>query len=530
MDRSQRPPVGGGGGGGSVRAARERMMAGAASRGPASQIPQPQYGNDSTRAYQQNPQAFKSKQPMPAALSVSRGDGQSRGVAISRPTQVPQWPLAGTIDNPNDQRQQFNQQPNYQPPSGRGQAPQRPPRPRNVPSMLDASKIQDHTPSFQYRAVGPAQEMEDDDMMSPDLKSPMSYTSRPSTISSVGTIPDFPMPLHPQASLIGPPRRSANLGPPPSARRGASSYYSNASFVSPIPEESPRTNPSHGSYASSAAMPSRWDDRAREDSYYEDEVYSDDQLSPGSPPTSPPNHHEEANLVRSASFGRAGKPTVVTMGRGSEKAESAKNYTPQTSNKLAKMGIFGPEAAALASANQKRPAPNAVQPEQRNTLWPTFGDSDSPLASGTGFIDGSSSSGSVPKVAQAITTNDASAVPTYAPTAVDPRISQILAATAAASGPRGETPPNTDRSFSRLSAIRRPPKLDIEAVRDAEARGSLTSLPDLIRRATRLAAMMEKGRRPTSRLALNDFSDEDLARDKELNSSEFIFFECGFSR
>jgi hypothetical protein len=61
----------------------------------------------------------------------------------------------------------------------------------------------------------------------------------------------------------------------------------------------------------------------------------------------------------------------------------------------------------------------------------------------------------------------------------------------------------------------------MDAVRDAEARGSLTSLPDLIRRATRLAAMMDRGKRPASRLnGLNDFGDfpteRQLEKDKEL--------------
>ena len=52
----------------------------------------------------------------------------------------------------------------------------------------------------------------------------------------------------------------------------------------------------------------------------------------------------------------------------------------------------------------------------------------------------------------------------------------------------------------RQQAMRRPPPLDIDAVRNAEARGSLTSLPDLIRRATQLATMIDKGKRPASRL------------------------------
>lgn len=57
--------------------------------------------------------------------------------------------------------------------------------------------------------------------------------------------------------------------------------------------------------------------------------------------------------------------------------------------------------------------------------------------------------------------------------------------------------------------VRRLPKLDIDAVRNAEARGSLTSLPDLIRRATRLASMIERGKRPASRMDdLTEFFNE----------------------
>jgi hypothetical protein len=70
----------------------------------------------------------------------------------------------------------------------------------------------------------------------------------------------------------------------------------------------------------------------------------------------------------------------------------------------------------------------------------------------------------------------------------------------------------------------------MDAVRDAEARGSLTSLPDLIRRATRLAAMMDRGKRPASRLNdLNDFgdffpTDSQMEKEKELEC-EFFFFQ-----
>lgn len=47
---------------------------------------------------------------------------------------------------------------------------------------------------------------------------------------------------------------------------------------------------------------------------------------------------------------------------------------------------------------------------------------------------------------------------------------------------------------ARIPASKRPPKLDIGAVREAEARGSMTSLSDLIRRATKLASNLDRGR------------------------------------
>lgn len=58
---------------------------------------------------------------------------------------------------------------------------------------------------------------------------------------------------------------------------------------------------------------------------------------------------------------------------------------------------------------------------------------------------------------------------------------------------------------------RRPPKLDMDAVRDAEARGSLTSLPDLIRRATKLASNLDHGRTASRSGVLNNNSSDRLA-------------------
>ena len=461
---------------------------------------------------------------MPQAL---QGQGPI-GVAISRPTQVPQWPLAASIETIKDQRN--NQQ--YQPPTGRGVAPQRPPRPSRVPSMLDASRLQEHTPSFQYK---PQQNQIDtrqqkgprypeEEITSPVLGSPMTQTSRPSTISSVGTIPDFPIPM--PLPLAGPPRKSANLGPPPSSRRGASSYYSQISYVSPIPEESPRTQRSHGSYASSAAMPTSWGSDSPgyelddEDEYAKigrERGIGNEAIEEGRESReSNLDDSDDRGLIRSASLGKRAKPSMITT-KSTEMREPQRACRPQPKQKpkLERMGILeGGQAVVTTGA-----ALTALRTRdgQRETVWPMMGNLDSPLAGGTGLIDksNSSSENEVPQVAKAPKAETAEPVPS------GPDPTAMLGAYNAASSlqPPGTAPTRTPSpGFSRLSAIRRPPRLDIDAVREAESRGSLTSLPDLIRRATRLAAMMDRGRRPASHLNdLNDFpSDSDLARDKEM--------------
>ncbi|SPJ70858.1 uncharacterized protein FTOL_00586 [Fusarium torulosum] len=388
--------------------------------------------------------AGQSRLPKQKSSTIGSKGGNS-GVAISRPQQVPQWPLPGP---PMAAMNQPDPEP-YRPPPGRPtQAPQRPPRPSQVPSMLDQSRLQEPTPVF----LSP----EPDDYQSYVPPSPSSRM----TTSSLGSLPDFPEPNQSTAQAsnrrsvsLNPPRASANLGPPPSSRRGVSSFYSHASFVSPIPEESLNSR-SHGSYASSAAMPDSWraNSRAVSPSYY------DETDSEKSQDSADDEFRDESRLVRSASIGKRGKPSLVTT----------------------KSVIMDPS---------HRPAPSPVQP----------------FDSGTGYVDASTNSSNTLPLANA--------TPAYNPhDSLSP--DAILGAFAAASAtnlsePPAPAPTPSPQPYSRLSAIRRPPKLDIEAVRKAEERGSITSLPDLIRRATRLATMIDHGKRPGSRFDnLNDFFDE----------------------
>ncbi|KAI0844304.1 hypothetical protein F5Y00DRAFT_266692 [Daldinia vernicosa] len=376
---------------------------------------------------------------VPPGLQLRDEQGQIE-MAISRPTPLAQWPLAGPVAAPLPS----DSEP-YRPPPGRSQPPPRPPRPSRVPSILDGSRIQEHTPIFQYTP----QNARASELSAPETT--QSESLRLSTNSSVGTIPDFPLPV--ATDSLTPTRRSSNLGPPPSSRRGASSFYSTISYVSPIPEESPRTR-SRTSYASSAAIPETFEsyspgyspgavsinDTIAEESFIDDDA-------------------DESSLVRSASIGKRGKPALITT-RSFEKRDS-----------------------------MLRPGPAPIQ--------------GGPFRDGTGYIEASSSSsGNISREAVgAGVTADNMLNAFESASATDPSLTRNIAP--------------SPRPYNRLSAIRRPPRLDIDAVRAAEARGSLTSLPDLIRRATRLASLMDRGRRPASRFDDLDFPEDIYGSDPE---------------
>ncbi|KAI9642514.1 hypothetical protein NHQ30_009319 [Ciborinia camelliae] len=493
--------------GGSVRRARERAAAGR----PMGSMPKPRPYDPSSPS--NIPNMPRARPQGPPGMSKNGGQG-TEGLAISRPTQVPQWPLIGT--NPDSEPK------HYEPPRNRGPPPQRPQRPSNVPSILDSSRIQDITPTFQYQPQQPQQPRQppqpqtrglprnqnnDFDQNYPPMQSPVASSSRPSTVSSVGTIPDFPVPVPVIPAIPQSAWRSANLGPPPSSRRGASSYYSQTSFVSPIAEVSeglgisPRTLPgSHSSYASSAAIPSSWGPespgfyRSDEDDYdYEDErrfeTVSEGRESRGS------DDNDDRGLIRSASIGKRATPSIITT------HSSAQSDTRKLGPTPLQQSTLGPV-------------------EAKN--WPMPENSNSSLAGGTGLIDPtpSSSDESIPTIALAITTDLPSRDGSKSPGA-NAMLGAYQAASALPSDTsRAKSPFANEGRFSRLSAIRRPPRLNMDAVRDAEARGSLTSLPDLIRRATRLASMIDRGKRPASRMGLDDFpSDRDLRNEKEIELS-----------
>ncbi|KAF2440505.1 hypothetical protein P171DRAFT_102069 [Karstenula rhodostoma CBS 690.94] len=380
----------------------------------------------------------------PIALAPSR----SVAPALS-PT--PQWPLTNDADDVLASRPGLLQ-PN------RGPPPQRPPRPTS-----DELPIQQLSPGYRdsFNCEDPFSPL------SGPSSRPLTTSSAHSETSSLGEIPDFPVPEPPMPTIQPLPRRMPSLGPPPSSRRGPSSYYTQISYVSPIAEEAEaRSNTirsHHGSFASSMAMP------ANGDLYYEDPfVRSDDEetITSDHGRLSPASDHDDRSglvtpaIVRQASLGRRTKPSMMTI-----KSVENSSTKRKTSNgeKEWEAGIGGAVLAAKDGIGGNGPA-------RLREISPDDASLDSPTYSDHKFRDPEKD--------------------------MDPEKDGSMAPSAfRLQGSRGA-------GFADRPGRPRPPRLDVDAVREAEARGSLTSLPELIRRATRLAANLDRGK-TASRLGLD---------------------------
>ncbi|KAL9088302.1 MAG: hypothetical protein Q9165_006227 [Trypethelium subeluteriae] len=547
---------------GSIKAARERlqaMMEGGEGirREPPPRIPPPRPTGPSQRG------------PFQGATSASQPPGS------------PQWPLTNDFfeDSPMGSPQ-------------RAQAPQRPPRPSYVPSILDPTKPRDFNdysdddilprqvppspprqpPKSPLRqqvsrasaqtasTLDPHRAYWEDDFASPTSTSMSPNTSRPvttssqSTTSSLGTIPDFPQaPAVPPVPQQPPPaqpssRRSPALGPPPSARRGPHSYYSHTSYVSPIVEET--ETKSRSSYASSTAMPSS----AAQDFYIEEG--SESQSDVDGPYTGDErrqirigNADAQAGLVRQASLGKRGRPALTTIksadnlrnDRDLLPSQRSPSLTPKESKFPKPRAAEYSTAATLGAAAASLDAPTSVGRRAQGSLPPSQGGTASvtptsdPLSTGTGFIDGESSASDEERgnqLEQELAARDrgrpdSSTEPNWADekmpvdqrsmnafggqkspvSPIDPRVAKILGGLERGGALDADvreqlTSPRPKGNLGDRVGAKRPPRLNVDAVKEAESRGSLSSLPELIRRATRLASNLERGK-TASRLGMD---------------------------
>ncbi|KAJ3494485.1 hypothetical protein NLG97_g4048 [Lecanicillium saksenae] len=380
---------------------------------------------------------FKSK-------GISQYEGGA-GKMISRPTPMPQYPAPETPTPTGNTTYPSS----YRPPLNRpSQAPQRPPRPSRIPSMVDQARLQEPTPLF----IAPVRTAKSTQESTYSQASPTSQYSSVQYPPNAGYITELPSTS--AMNQQNQQKKGAILGPPPSSRRGASSFYSNASFVSPIIEESPQSR-SHGSYASSAAMPENWSSVAENNRHAQADTFYEESITDISPESIYDEYGDERRLVQPVELDTT--PTATLPTAQQERFDA--NRTPN-------LPANGRRASwnALALGAARRMSGQRLE---------EFGDE--------------------PEKGEIIYTD----------------------ATATSGAPAGvHMAQNSSTSRPRNSLTNRGLRIDMDAVREAEQRGSLTSLPDLIRRATRLAAMIDKGRRPTSRLGnLNDYLDE-----KQLNA------------
>lgn len=187
-------------------------------------------------------------------------------------------------------------------------------------------------------------------------------------------------------------------------------------------------------------------------------------------------------------------------------------------------------AAALAAAAVSAPV-YAHANKSKDGLSKRTPSSDA-LSSGTGLLDPSSSESekeikkkssrellgaSLSKKQQ-----QRSREPSPLARELDPRMVEILGGLekgGALNPSNSEKLKTPTGGLSERAGKRRPPRLNIDEVRDAEARGSLTSLPDLIKRATRLASNLDRGK-TASRLGMNWFDGADSDAEKHRSVSD----------
>lgn len=387
------------------------------------------------------------------------------------------------------------------------------------------------------------------------------------------------MPQALQQTIYGSRNARPPLGPPPSSRKGPASYYPQIAPVHPIVEEtdsmrgsirnaSVAFDPAHSSYASSNAipigipgyyvqdrgsarsLPFEQHGRPSVDNAYEDlpsiqpiQEYAnerEDDSSRGEPSPEP------ATLIRQASLGKKTKPTLTTVkgslrqqGERRQQAVAAPSLEKETyagRPSISSMSSDGDEhdktieaggLAAVAGAAVAMPAAARLAPAQR----PSKGDI---LSSGTGLIDESDSDEPPKNLAkkpsrELLAANMPKAQlnrsqPRSPLAPVDPVADEIISANARGDGgfTMVDDPENTLQvpggDLTSRPSTRRPPRLDIDTVRDAEARGSLTSLPDLIKRATKLASNLDRGR-TASRLGMNFFIDANASGEDKSSRS-----------
>ena len=388
------------------------------------------------------------------------------------------------------------------------QPPQRPPRPSDASPM--------------FPALGQYEWEDGRDSMS-GYSTSSSRASTVATGSSTASIPDFPaipnVPPMPLPAYQLPPRR--NLGPPPSARRGASSYYSqSASFIPPIAEEA---SDKRSSYASSHVMPESWGDGPPD---YLAAVGIEEE------------EEEDTDTERLASADSSGRQS-----KASDYSESSNLVKPpRTKPLLPFMETIesGDESASLSSRGTKGKRELDWQARQDERFRPGFGARDgigrhnfkgqgnlhhpySGYASDATFLDSPRSPSPSFMSKNNYGTTSSRASPARS-SPIDPRIGAImnnLERGGALSSSKTTTPGTSAPPSIHEKHTRRPPPLNLESSNGSRSHGrsSSSSLPDLIRRATRLASNLDRGKTTSRAGVLDMLARKDMEKNVEVDKA-----------
>jgi hypothetical protein len=403
-----------------------------------------------------------------------------------------------------------------QPFSPRGPHPSRPPRPNEV-MPLQAATARNCIPARSPPRPGEDLPQYWNRVNKGPPKTTLSQTpedgsASEDSITSTSTPPRSDLPQPQNTTPPSPAPRKAQLIPPSSAKKGGSSLYSQGTSFSPILEESPDpTLRGRNSVASSRVVPDSWS--SHPDDYNFDRIQEkieegeDGRNSnlPASPESPNSMHDDTTGLVRQASMGKKMKPSLTKIRNSSENISNKKNEMIGLATITA-----GVAAGALAPSLERFPSPAARNsPSKGSTGNRTIIIDSSPSDSRSSSQD----SGNRPVPGAEPIGRSRSPLALGA----DRSARQPSSPLVVVSRPISKGPSMSDK----VPSNRRPPHLDMEAVRDSETRGSITSLPDLIRRATRLAANLDRGK-TSSRTGMREFSEKKEHRRRSGSISDIL--------
>lgn len=400
--------------------------------------------------------------------------------------------------------------------AGRGPPPPRPPRPDSVPPLQlenlrdDRQETQPQEPASAHDHQPKPQEEKSSKPPEDDDKLRSDGSSGPPHKLPVNEVPESSLGAVPQIPAL-PTRRSANLGPPPSARKGASMYFSQNSYVSPIPEE---ISEGHGSQASSQVNPTSWGDGPP--SYYmEKHNEKESEKTMSSLPTGDPELNPMADS-------QAGASVSGTSGRGQGSSEEVAGHQTLGYQEPYSPSALSPISAANSDTSHSRlwtaaPMSEASSPiEQPSKNQPYFEGPRPKFLAPPSAI----SPGDVSPISPA--TNSPFSPFAEFPNPAGPAMKQKLDSLEprALSSPTATISPPTSASPSTVEKERkRSAGLNPANSKPGEVKSSQSSLPDLIRRATKLASNLDRNRTASQAGAWDELRrNEKSARVDDSNS------------